>query len=286
MNVFSSRARTSNIFKRIIIRKLKLVMILDIQAVQRIESTMLREIDALCNRKGVPYYLCYGSALGAVRHSGAIPWDADVDIGIPYPHYKMFFEMVKEALPQYILYNYPEGNLVCLFSRLGLKGCKHEDIHVDIYPIIGFPDGRERQLAENDYLQRLIDSFHWKARHAVNDKRFLYRMAKILIRELKALFVFRSKKRIYSEFVALCEKYPYETAETVRTVARVYKEKNIMPKRYFGPGIRHPYADFTATIPEQYDEYLKALYKNYHEFPSEEVRRRGLEIKVEMRSDC
>lgn len=37
-------------------------------------------IDEMAKKAGVPYYLFYGSALGAVRHQGFIPWDDDGDI--------------------------------------------------------------------------------------------------------------------------------------------------------------------------------------------------------------
>ena len=42
--------------------------------------SMLREIDRICRMHDIPYMLFAGSALGAVRHQGFIPWDDDLDV--------------------------------------------------------------------------------------------------------------------------------------------------------------------------------------------------------------
>lgn len=49
---------------------------------QSIELGMLYELDRVCNKYDIPYFLIYGSLIGAVRHQGFIPWDDDIDIGM------------------------------------------------------------------------------------------------------------------------------------------------------------------------------------------------------------
>lgn len=44
------------------------------------ELKVLYKLDDLCKKHGLRYYLAYGSALGAARHQGFIPWDDDVDV--------------------------------------------------------------------------------------------------------------------------------------------------------------------------------------------------------------
>ena len=45
------------------------------------EFEILRKIIEICDRLGLTYYMICGSALGAVKYSGFIPWDDDIDIG-------------------------------------------------------------------------------------------------------------------------------------------------------------------------------------------------------------
>lgn len=45
-------------------------------------AKLLSEFDALCQENSIPYWLNFGTLLGAVRHGGFIPWDDDVDLGI------------------------------------------------------------------------------------------------------------------------------------------------------------------------------------------------------------
>ena len=49
---------------------------------------MLVWFDRFCRENGLRYYALGGTLLGAVRHEGFIPWDDDVDVGMPRTDYE------------------------------------------------------------------------------------------------------------------------------------------------------------------------------------------------------
>jgi hypothetical protein len=50
--------------------------------VQNLHLCMLQKLDEMLNDAGIPYWICGGTLLGAIRHSGFIPHDDDIDIEI------------------------------------------------------------------------------------------------------------------------------------------------------------------------------------------------------------
>ena len=72
---------------------------------------MLKDIDIVCKRHRISYQLFAGTALGAVRHHGFIPWDDDVDIMMPRRDYDRFLEYMKihrEEYPDLRIFNLEE----------------------------------------------------------------------------------------------------------------------------------------------------------------------------------
>lgn len=62
---------------------------------------MLKIIDAICNKYQLDYWLDAGTLLGAVRHQGFIPWDDDMDIGMPRESFEIFLKVAPSELPSH-----------------------------------------------------------------------------------------------------------------------------------------------------------------------------------------
>ena len=60
------------------------------------QMNILKFIDRVCKENDIPYFVSYGTLLGAIRHKGFIPWDDDIDICLYREDYDRFLNIVKE----------------------------------------------------------------------------------------------------------------------------------------------------------------------------------------------
>mgnify|MGYP002618138118 CR=1 FL=1 len=57
-----------------------------------VQVEMLHDFAQVCEKYELPYFAVYGTAIGAVRHAGFIPWDDDIDVGMLRVDYDKFME--------------------------------------------------------------------------------------------------------------------------------------------------------------------------------------------------
>ena len=103
-------------------------------------------LDKFCREHNITYYLMGGSALGAMRHKGFIPWDDDLDVFMDFQNYQKFQTACKNDLDTKHYYFQQENSKEnpCFFSKLRANGTTcieeawkhrknmHQGIFVDI----------------------------------------------------------------------------------------------------------------------------------------------------------
>lgn len=78
-----------------------------LKTVQEILLGYLLEIDRICRKYHIRYFLAGGTLLGAIRHHGFIPWDDDADVMMLREDYDRFLKVVQEELPENIFVQLP-----------------------------------------------------------------------------------------------------------------------------------------------------------------------------------
>ena len=121
---------------------------IELEEIKHIEVEILTEIDRLCKKHDLTYFLAYGTLLGAVRHKGFIPWDDDIDIIMPIDDYTKLLNLFDdECDDKYIMHSrFSDKNYWLSFAKvrridtlfnentiLNIKS--HKGIFVDIFPM-------------------------------------------------------------------------------------------------------------------------------------------------------
>lgn len=114
---------------------------------------ILAEIDRICGRHGIRYWLDGGSLLGAVRHGGFIPWDDDIDIAMTLDDLERFKKVAPQELPASLTLQTPQSedtkepivkvrDLNSFFVEPGddFSAGYEKGLYVDIFPFIDYPD--------------------------------------------------------------------------------------------------------------------------------------------------
>lgn len=60
--------------------------------------SVMKEIDRVCRKNDIKYFLIAGSSLGICNYGGFIPWDDDMDISVSIDDWPKFIEAMKKDL--------------------------------------------------------------------------------------------------------------------------------------------------------------------------------------------
>lgn len=247
---------------------------------QKVEFELFVCFDEICKKIGVDYFLLCGSALGAVRHNGFIPWDDDFDVGMYRDDYSKFMDLAPALLPEGIfLQNYKSdpfapfnfaklrnSNTTFIEKSISKLDMNH-GIYMDIFPLDGYPKETNEQkklsVAKKNFARKLICAY---------DAKFSIK-GKILVFVLRLLGYHKRTAKTLSKYEAFVSKYMVEESDIICSHGNKYGEKDYIPKEYYGNGTYATFQGVRVRIPEKYDEYLTCLYGDWHTPPPEDERK-------------
>ncbi len=254
----------------------------ELRSVQKTQWEMLCEVDRICRKRGIRYNIIAGTLLGAVRHSGFIPWDDDADVALLRPEYERFRAACETDLDKTRFlfqdssvtkgYRWGYGKLrrkETLFLRKGQEDMPyHQGIFIDIFPLDGVPAGRLSRAFYNIpcfLVRKLMWSPVGARTERVPWKRGLYRLAG---RCPEACV-----KKFYGALVRhSCQAYkksPWVRILTYPTPTRDYGYR----RSWYQKSRLYRFEGKAFPGIYEYDAYLRFKFGNYRTLPNEKDRK-------------
>ncbi|MBQ9414572.1 MAG: LicD family protein [Clostridia bacterium] len=239
---------------------------------QQAEFEMLKAAVTLCDRHEIPYFLVCGTALGAVKYGGFIPWDDDVDIGLFRPDYERFCDVAAKELPKpYFLQTYQtDPHYPNIFAKIRNSRTTYiekatsgidmnQGVYIDIFPLDGYP----ADAGESARLEKQKKRYKLQLFSAYEISKTASLPVQLLFRLEKLIGVPKRTAAILQKYEALIASYPTDQADTICNHGNWQGTKEYAPRAQYGAGADAMFEGLRVRVPEQYDEYLTQKYGDW-----------------------
>lgn len=259
------------------------------QSIKDVQNKILetmKYIDELCEKYNITYYIMGGTALGAVRHGGFIPWDDDLDIFMTIDNYEKFkYAFSKEKSNNFVLQEWKTTKNYLEYAKVRMNGTTfieshfkdrldmHHGIYVDIMILHKAPKStlmKRLLYIESKYVTLYaLSQRNWKPKTSAQ---------KIVLNTLKLLpnkfFAWLSYKHIYyfdnkEDFNEYC--YWITPAKF---------KKGLFKKNIFSTPIEIKFEDTNLKAPTQIKEYLSLRYGDYMKLPSVKEQEAAIHAEI------
>lgn len=259
------------------------------QTVRDVQDKILetmKYIDALCRKNGIVYYIMGGTALGAVRHGGFIPWDDDLDIFMTpaeYEKFKVVFDA--EQSDKFVLQEWRTTPKFLEYAKVRMNGTTfieevfkdridmHHGIYVDIMILHKVP---ERKLTQ----KIIYYSSKFATLYALSQRNWKPKS------KGQAL-VLKSLKLLPCKWLAkVCYKKIYKYDSQTKNFKYCYwitpaKFRNgLFDEEFFSSPVDIPFEDTMLLGSEKIKEYLAYRYGDYMKLPSEEQQKTAVHAMI------
>ena len=267
----------------------------EVRQYQMAQLRLLEYFDSVCTSMGLKYYLVFGTLLGAVRHKGFIPWDADIDVAMFREDYETLKkEFIKQPNDMLFYQHYEsEKNHSSPHAVLKIKGTHvyfnkvnasnykplYDGIYIDLFPIDNVSEDVKLQNAQVNRIARIRRFVSYKLAPVYSNTSAFGKFVKLFISFVLKLISFHA---LFQKADKVMQKY--DSNKNTKHVAiltdpLVFK-KQLFPRSVFGDG---KFVDFEGKkfrVPVNAELFLSIRYGNYMELPPEKDRWKYLENAI------
>lgn len=262
----------------------------ELREIQKIEIEALDELDRICKKHGINYYLAQGTLLGAVRQNAFIPWDDDIDVLVHAEEMERLIQkFAEEADKKYFITNHNiekynplswtkiRCNNTASMPRKYKKIPIHWGICIDIFPFYNVSD---------NFLLRKAEIFLFKAaRKLLLMPMVEYDEKKSVLDKIILKIPLDTRKRLANSFMRALKRNNGKETECVYVTCKGGKviEKEIIcgkKRTQIFEGKEYP-------VPSDSEAFLSIMFGDDYMTPPPEAERKGHEQRMgEIIWDC
>ncbi len=257
-----------------------------VRDVQKKILDIMKYIDKVCRENDIIYYIMGGTALGAVRHGGFIPWDDDLDIFMTPHEYERFKKaLLKEDCESFVLQEWRTDPDYLEYAKVRMNGTTfieesfkdrrdlHQGIYVDIMIL--------HKVPKNSFVQKLVyyeskfvtlyalSQRNWKPKS--KGQTMVLRMLRFLPCKFMA-------KQCYKQI------YRYENLtkgfDWCYWITPAKFHQGLFRREFFEEPIDIPFEDTKLYGSKHIKSYLAYRYGNYMKLPSEEAQKAAVHAMI------
>ncbi|WP_443731786.1 LicD family protein [Segatella buccae] len=249
---------------------------------------IVKEVINICNENGLVYYALGGTMLGAIRHKGFIPWDDDIDLGMPRKDYERFLEIAPSLLSKTLrLVNYKTDKDYHYYitrvqdietrvmeNRYEAEG-KYTHVSIDIFPLDGSPNNA---LLRKIYyfkvmMHRGMMALHYKngidkeRKRGLCERLFLKMMTTLPTDKL--FDAYHQKEKIDK----ILKKHNMWGSDFSGNIMGAYRTVEMIPTSWYGKDAFYNFENIKIRGIKEYNKYLSHLYGDYMQLPPVNARK-------------
>ena len=259
----------------------------DMDRLHKIILEMLHDFVSFCDENNLTYYFIDGSAIGAVRENGFIPWDDDVDIVMPRADYNRLRDTYEANYPDKYIIEAPFAKQISSlqFMKIRKKGTKYRGlmamgpeygIFLDIFPLDYAPHSWiHRQFCSAGYF--ILKSLHYSvAFYMLYDDVFrphekecsLNLRIHMKIKRLWGKLLSKKPLRKWLEDFDTMSQHKASKYYAYPSDTFAYN-KQCYPVDYFYPPRKVRFEDMEVSIPNKTEKILANIYGDYMTPPAD-----------------
>ena len=270
-----------------------------LERIHKVLFGILRDFVTFCDDNGLIYFLGGGTALGAVRHKGFIPWDEDVDVVMPRKDYEVFKREFPKAFPAYRVEAPNTGTVgntaytkikredTVLLEVVGDK--RHPGVFIDVFPLEYAPSSGFLRAVQGPYYTLIRDIIYTIFYSASYKETIRPRIGNCPLKtrlELRAGYVLGRilglvPLRRWINHLDKAERKKESDLVVIPTGLHNYKHE-LFPASVYFPPKKGMFEGMEVNLPNKVEEILTVFYGDYMTPPPDSAKAQHFFVDIDI----